>query len=131
MQYLQLFYKIAKIVHVNASLVISICTVESNLTNTNNFNDRLGPALGLCQLHLITAREQIPYVDSLALQQPRVNILVAAKYIKKQLVRYNGNITDAIASYNYGSVKMVNGEYINNNYVDNVLWVLYTKREGK
>lgn len=131
MQYLQLFYKIAKVVHINAHLVISICTIESNLTNTNNFNDRLAPSLGICQLHLETAREQIPYIDSLALQQPQVNILVAAKYLKKQLKRYDGNIEHAIAAYNYGSVKIVKGEYINNNYVDNVLLVLYTKMEGK
>jgi len=54
------------------------------------------------------------------LQQPEVNAYYAAKYIRKQLNRYNGNQFRAIAAYNAGKVKIKNNTYINHKYVNKV-----------
>lgn len=52
---------------------------------------------------------------------PKTNIKAGTAYIKYQLTRYRGNIKDAIAAYNAGSVKkQKDGRYINQVYVDRV-----------
>ncbi len=52
---------------------------------------------------------------------PKTNIKAGTAYIKYQLTRYRGNIQDAIAAYNAGSVKRnKDGSYINKRYVDKV-----------
>lgn len=115
--------KIAYSVGISTHLLFAICTVESGFKNVNNYTDNQGPAFGVCQLHGDTAKEMLPYVDALALMQPKVNLLVAALYLKKQQNRY-GNLTDVIASYNAGSVFIVNNEYTNKEYVDKVVSVM-------
>ena len=115
-----LFLSIAKQVGVNATLLLSICSVESNLRVVNNFKDSNGGSYGICMLNINTAREIEPYIDILALQQKSVNIRIAALYIKKLQNRYD-KMEDVIVSYNAGSVRMYNDEYINRGYLDKVI----------
>jgi len=53
------------------------------------------------------------------LHDPEVNIYLTAAYLRYQLDRYDGNITDAVAAYNAGSVrKNDRGAYVNQWHVD-------------
>ncbi len=78
---------------------------------------------GLMQVLLKTAKWMMNDA-SLTIPQlvtPKVNIEVGTRYIKYQLKRYGGNIKDAIAAYNAGSVrKKSDGSYRNQAYVDKV-----------
>jgi soluble lytic murein transglycosylase-like protein len=50
------------------------------------------------------------------------NVQIGAGYLKYQLDRYNGNVPNAVAAYNSGTVKTKkDGSYINQKYVDDVL----------
>lgn len=112
---LSLFKLIATKIGVSAQLLISVCSVETGLVNKNNFEDRVEASLGVCQVQLTTARRFGKHYDMLALQQPRTNILVAAKYLKWQLNRY-GSEYMAISSYNAGSFTTKNQRYVDNVY---------------
>jgi soluble lytic murein transglycosylase-like protein len=115
----------AKAAGISPSLLFAICMVESNLQPRNNFKDRYHSSYGLAQLQLPTAREVIPYIDALALQQPQVNLYIAARVLKKKLDLYGPYF--GIAAYNSGSPKFRNNKLINLNYLDKVLFVLYNK----
>ena len=52
------------------------------------------------------------------LHDPEVNIYLTTAYLRYQLDRYDGNITDAVAAYNAGSVRKKNGAYVNQWHVD-------------
>ncbi len=114
------FFLISKTIGINAYLILSICSVETNLKSVNNFTDKNEASMGICQIQLTTARSLISHIDMLALQQNSVNINIAALYIKKLHKKY-GNYSDTIAAYNAGRVKKINGRYVNYKYVDKVL----------
>jgi soluble lytic murein transglycosylase-like protein len=59
-------------------------------------------ALGLMQLMPATASDTDPKVARADLVEPAPNIRVGAKYLKKLLTRFNGNIVLALAGYNAG-----------------------------
>lgn len=109
----------ARSIGLDAHLLIALCSVESDLRNVNNWNDRVAPALGVCQLHLDTAREINPTVDILALQNTDINAIIGGKYLKYQIKRYN-SIWGGVAAYNMGSVRMTGIQYVNQDYVDKV-----------
>ncbi len=118
---------IAKSVGISGQLLLAVCSVETNLRNVNNFADHhegTQGSYGVCQLSLDTARQISPNIDMLALQQPKVNIRIAARYLQKLIQKY-GNMLDAIAAYNAGCVKLRRGEYVNKKYVDKVAFVYY------
>lgn len=53
------------------------------------------------------------------LQDPEVSIYLTASYLRYQLDRYDGNIRDAVAAYNAGSVRRTpEGAYENRWHVD-------------
>ena len=53
------------------------------------------------------------------LHEPEVNINLIAAYLRYQLDRYDGNIRDAVAAYNAGSVRRTpEGTYVNQWHVD-------------
>lgn len=110
---------VANTVGVNSMLLVSICNVETGMRNLNNYVDHNGPSYGVAQIKLSTARSVVPYVDVLALQQPKVNATVAAKLLKKLNKKYN-NQWDAVAAYNAGSLRYKDGKLINKKYVDKV-----------
>lgn len=121
---------IAKKVGVSATLLLSICTVETNLKNVNNFNDGNGGSFGVCQLNLNTARGINPAVDRLALQIPEVNIEIAAIYLKQLYDKYN-NPWHSAAAYNAGLALIDNGSYRNQVYVSKVKLVYTKYMKGK
>lgn len=107
-----------------ARLLYSVCKVESALKpDAFVFGDGGGKnhAFGMCQVLRTTAAEygqadpgckrdfrnrSLPRVyNQCKLFGPRVNARIAAKYLKKQLKRYNGNLVHATAAYNTGSLR--------------------------
>lgn len=116
-------------VGVSASLLLSICTVESGLRPVNNFTDHGGGSFGICQVQNSTAREIVPWADRLALQQPELNAYIAATVLKKKINKY-GEVL-GIASYNSGSPKFLNGVLRNKKYVDKVQKLRYNIDYGK
>lgn len=78
---------------------------------------------GLMQVLLKTGKWMLQN-DNLTISQlvtPKNNVEAGVRYIKYQLNRYKGNVKDAIAAYNAGSVrKKKDGTYVNQSYVDKV-----------
>jgi soluble lytic murein transglycosylase-like protein len=111
---------IAKSVGVNPFLLLSICDVETGLRNINNYQDKHGGSYGVAQLKLRTARGIYPHIDLLSLQNPRVNITIAAEYLKKIMRRYK-NPKIAAAVYNAGHLEYQDGVLINHGYADKVM----------
>lgn len=93
---------IAKSVGVSGSLLLAICTHESNLRNILVPHDGGSPSYGLCQIKYDTAKE-LGMKDGEDLMNPNTNILYAAKYLKKQLERYDGDLCKSVAAYNTGT----------------------------
>lgn len=88
-------------------------------------------SMGLMQLLLSTAKEvsgnkNLTYEQ---LQNPTMNIMLGTKYFAKQLKRYDGNYSDAVAAYNAGSVKKaLDGTYVNQAHVTKFnRWFKYYK----
>ncbi len=79
-------------------------------------------AHGVCQIKLSTARDMIPYIDLLALKQPKVNIEVSGMYLKYQYNKYQ-EWDKAIVAYNAGGVYYNDhdGEYSNKWYLNRVI----------
>lgn len=116
--------EVANQIGISAMLLTSVCTVETGLRNVNNYTDHQGASLGVCQVQLRTARSIKPWLDRLALQQPRVNLELAALYLKQLRMRYK-NVWSSVSAYNKGSLVMVEGQYFNQAYVDKVKKVYY------
>jgi len=94
----------AHLVGVPSALLLAICGVESDLRNVIVTQDPLTPSYGVCQVKLGTARFVAgPLVMSYDLMDPHMNSVMAAKYLKWQLKRYNGSVTCAISAYNAGT----------------------------
>ena len=118
---------------VNASAIRAVIAIESNwdpLAKRYEAGHK-EYSMGLMQLLLSTAREisgnkNLTYEQ---LQNPITNIDLGTKYIAKQLKRYNGNYSDAIAAYNAGSVrKTIDGTYVNQLHVNKFnKWYTYYK----
>lgn len=108
------------------ALIKAHIKAESNWdVNASRFEaHKTDASWGLMQLMLATAREILgkPDLTTTQLIQPRTNIEAGAKYLRKQLDRYGGNIKSAIAAYNAGSARFTkDGKYVNQPYVDKVL----------
>lgn len=133
MNYVEIITNVANNIGIIPSILISICTVESNLKHVTTYNDngKKYNSYSICQVQRPAAHQVVgKHIDSLALMQPTVNIEVAAKYLKYHLQRYN-NYYEAIAAYNAGSAKYnKKGELINKNYVDKVIKTWYNIKKG-
>jgi soluble lytic murein transglycosylase-like protein len=69
---------------------------------------------GMMQLLLATAKTLDSSATATKLYDPTYNIGLGCRYLAKQLSRYGGNINDATAAYNAGSVFTdQNGNYTN------------------
>lgn len=117
---INLVIKVSTKVGVKPLLLLSICNVETRLTNINHFKDHNGGSFGIAQVQLKTARGIDKTVDILALQNEELNLTIAAKYLKLLSKRYK-NDRDLIAAYNAGGVYYKNGSLINEEYVDKVV----------
>lgn len=106
---IELITRIAIKVGIESSLLLAVANVESNVKIVNYFNDNHS-SYGIMQVELRTAREILPFVDSIALQQPEVNIYVAAKYLKKMQDRYG--YIKGISAYNAGRPIESNKNYV-------------------
>ena len=78
---------------------------------------------GLMQVMGATAFDECDFRGHFSkLCEPKIGLKMGCCYLKKQLVRYNGNINDAIASYNFGHVQMTpGGMYVNERYYTDVM----------
>ncbi len=105
-------------------LLQAVCKVESNHTVAAiNHNDKGSPSLGVCQVKLATAKFLgYAHTEDTLLSDPKVNAYYAAKYIRRQLDRYQGDTTKAVAAYNAGSCRYnAEGLIKNRQYVTKVL----------
>ena len=76
---------------------------------------------GLMQILYVTAKDLGYKGEPEELLNVDVNLDYGCKYLAKQYKRYNQNLTDTISSYNAGSVKIINEQYSNQDYVNKVL----------
>ncbi len=152
MSYASLILAIAKTVGVPGSLLLAICTHESNLKNVAVLHDNGSPSYGLCQIKEETAKSvgfsgvatgpliksdeivgtRAPADKGKGLMDPSTNIKYAARYLKMQLERYDGDWCKATAAYNSGTYnpsKKVVGKPRNLKYVKQV--VLHLDEEHK
>ncbi|WP_319371100.1 transglycosylase SLT domain-containing protein [uncultured Ilyobacter sp.] len=60
-------------------------------------------ATGMMQIMLSTARDMNPNITQEELFVPAVNIDLGARYLKKLLTKFNGDVPKAVASYNAGA----------------------------
>lgn len=110
---------------VEVALIKAVIKAESNWdVNASRYEKhKTDASWGLMQLMLETAR-WILKEDKLSITElikPTKNISAGTIYLKYQLDRYEGNMHDAIAAYNAGSVRRKkDGTYINQKYVDKV-----------
>jgi len=134
----------AKTAGVPASLLIAICTHESNGLNVMVPHDGGSPSYGYCQIKKETAEwlgykgigsgklrrskrfhgAMEPVGKPKGLMVAEVNALYAAKYLRKQLDKYDGEWCKATAAYNAGSYlpsKLAPGEPRNLKYVKKVV----------
>lgn len=87
-------------------LLASICFVESGYKITAiHYDDGNQNSVGVCQLHLSTARMMGFKGTEKQLMRPQTNIKYAAAYLQHQLKRYHGDVNKSIISYNRGSAK--------------------------
>jgi soluble lytic murein transglycosylase-like protein len=93
----------AKSVGVPGFLLLAICTQESGLKNIKVSEDHGSPSYGVCMVKRATAKFLGFQDTAKELMDPHVNARYAAKYLKYQLDRYNGNICKSTAAYNSGT----------------------------
>ncbi len=113
--------------HLPPGLLSALCFVESSHNpNAVNLDDGKGSSLGMCQIKLATARTLGFNGTQAELMQPKTNIELAGKYLKKQLRRYNGDFKKGISAYNSGTCRIDSSGHIRNKqYVNKVLtaWI--------
>lgn len=90
---------------VPGSLLLAICTHESGLNNVQVNFDGGSASYGICQVKLGTAKlVGMDYVNSGSLlMEPKINAEAAARYLKMQLERYDGEWCKAVSAYNSGT----------------------------
>jgi soluble lytic murein transglycosylase-like protein len=112
----------AQIVGIPAALLLSVCSVESNLRDVTNHNDGGSESWGACQTKYETARFLGFKGRPQDLRHRWNSAYYAAKYLKYQLERYDGMVCDAISSFNMGTMsRFPAGHYRNRRYVRKVL----------
>ena len=91
---------------VPANILKGICYTESKfkIKALNKF-DAGSPSYGLCQIKYGTAKAMGFKGTRKELMSAQVNMKYAAKYLRYQIDRYNGDIRKAVLAYNAGSYK--------------------------
>lgn len=108
-------------------LLNSICYVESRHTiKVVHKDDGNGDSIGICQIKYETAKTLGYHGTEKNLYDLRTNVLWAGLYLSKQLKRYNGDASKAVAAYNAGTHRVnARGLTMNRKYVDKVfkIWL--------
>lgn len=105
---------IARMHSIEPAMLSSVCYHESTFDPYVIAHDDGGsPSYGICQVKLETARMLGFRGTADELMDPHENMNYAAKYLSKQLTRYNGNIDKAVSAYNAGSASTKNKKYVN------------------
>lgn len=121
---------VAKTVGVPGSLLLAICVHETKLTRVIAINDGDSDTFGVCQIKHETAQMLGFKGTSEELMRTSINAEFAAKYLKYQLKRYNGDTLKATAAYNAGSYipsTKVLGKPRNFEYIEKVNKILENK----
>jgi len=85
-------------------LLESVCYVESKYdVNAVHIDDGGSNSVGVCQLHITTARWMGFDGPDEKLLDPQVNAYYAAAYLHYQLNRYHNNVVRALIAYNRGN----------------------------
>lgn len=93
----------AKKAGVSGALLLAICTHESGLKNVLVPHDGGSPTYGICQVKYDTAKMIGFKGEAKELMIPKVNAKWAAKYLKFQKERYDGDWMKSTAAYNSGT----------------------------
>jgi soluble lytic murein transglycosylase-like protein len=101
MDFVQTILSAAKAVKISGTILVAICSHESDLKNIIVPFDGGSPTYGICQVKLDTARMFGYSGDDEGLMDPKTNAKYAAKYLKYQYKRY-GNWCQAVSAYNAG-----------------------------
>jgi soluble lytic murein transglycosylase-like protein len=131
MIYSYIILPMAKFIGVPGTLLLAICTVESGGTNYVRAHDGPSSTFGVCQIKSETAKMLGFKGKESDLMKPKVNIEYAARYLRYQLDRYDGDICRATAAYNTGTYlpsDKVLGRPKNFGYVKKVAALLDDKR---
>jgi len=103
MDYSTIILAAAKVIGVPGSLLLAICTHESGLRNIIAPQDHGSASYGICQVKVETAKMVEPNANVTYILHPENNAKIAAKYLKTQLDRYDGDWCKATAAYNSGT----------------------------
>lgn len=94
-------------------LLSSLCFIETRHKVTAVApNDGATTSYGICQVKYETAVWLGFKGTTKQLMEPKTNIYYAAKYLAKNIARYNGHIEKAVIAYNQGHA----GKTIKTNY---------------
>jgi hypothetical protein len=91
---------------------------------------------GVIQIMGSCARQRGFDGDLTQLCQPELGVYYGALHLKGFMIRYSGNLQDAIAAYNAGSARrqivgQTTGPYVNQTYVDKVIKVFEQLKKEK
>ena len=103
MDAIAIIFNAAKVAKISGILLLGICSHESNAFTMNySKNDHGSASIGICQVKLATSRMVGFNLTEKQLMNPRINALVAARYLKFQQRRYGNDWVLLTASYNAG-----------------------------
>lgn len=102
MNYPMIILAAAKVAKVSGALLLAICTHESGLNNVFVPHDGGSPSIGICQIKQATAEMVGLNYTQTDLMDPTKNARAAARYLKFQQERYDGDLVKMVASYNAG-----------------------------
>lgn len=99
-------------------LLSSLCFVESKHdVSAIHHDDGSTDSIGVCQVKLKTSQWLGFTGSEKQLLDPKTNIFYAAKYLSKNIKRYDGQIERAVVAYNRGNAKGL----LRTNYSDKVI----------
>lgn len=102
MNYVTIILAAAKTAKVPGAILLAICMHETGLKNVTVAEDGGSPSYGVCQIKQDTA-EMLGYTgEPEGLKNVKTNAKWAAKYLRYQFDRYDGDWCKAVAAYNAG-----------------------------
>ncbi len=120
MNLIQIIAKAAKVAKISPQILVALCTYESNLKTVVVPNDGGSPTYGICQVKFETAKMLGFKGEAIDLLHPETNAKYAARYLKYQHDRYDGDWCKTVSAYNSGSYSE---SKINPGYPKNLVYV--------